>query len=91
MDEIKHVTIVTDDRDVKDYRRGDIGQPLLAVSDDRWMIACPMCGTMTTLQSGDVVKHADGTVSTTSPLLYCHGRDALRRYRIEHNRVWWAE
>ncbi len=91
MAEMTRVTTVTDDRDMKEYQRGDIGQPLKAINDDRWLLCCPLCGTISTLHSAMIVKHEDGTVSTTPPLLYCHGRYAFRQYRIEHNRVFMPE
>lgn len=87
-DTITRVTVVPDSRDIKDYRQGDIGQPLKLV-DDRWILCCPMCGTMTTaLHNALVTLHEDNTVSTVSPL-HCHGRHAFRQYKIEHNRVRW--
>lgn len=88
-DMITHVTVVGDDRAIKDYQRGDIGQPLLAIDDDRWILCYPMCGNMTTALHNEMVTlHEDNTVSTVSPL-HCHGRHAFRQYKIEHNRVRW--
>lgn len=87
MAEIAHITLVPDDRDVKDYQQGDIGQPLKIANDDRWILCCPMCGKMTTAYHAEMItKHEDGTVSTKQPL-HCHGRNAFRRFRIEHNEV----
>jgi hypothetical protein len=90
--DITEITVVPEDKDpLKDYQWGDIGQPLNEVGDSRWMLCCPGCGAMTVIMPKDrVIKHDDGTVSSTQPL-HCHGSKAMRRFVIEHNKVRWLD
>jgi len=84
--EITHITVVPDSKMATEYQRGDIGRAWMPM-DDRWVLCCPGCGCWV-FPWRTIVEHKDGTVSSVEPL-HCHGRNALQRYSIDHNRVRW--
>lgn len=86
--DITQLTMVPDSKDLKDYQRGDIGQPLSPIGDSRWILCCPGCGNTTVSLRDRIIENDDGTVSSTQPL-HCHGRNARQRYSIDHNKVGW--
>lgn len=86
--DITEITVVPDSKDLKEYQRGDIGQPLKSVDNSQWLLCCPGCGMISSPLSDKIIANEDGTVSTREPL-HCHGRKALQRYSIECNQVRW--
>jgi hypothetical protein len=83
--DITHITIVSDRKAIKDYQRGDMGQPTLAL-DSAWYLCCPWCGNTIYVHAKKIEKHEDGTVSSKVPL-HCHGSNMTEQYSIEHNEI----
>lgn len=84
--EITHIAVVSDSKDIFDYEQGEIGQASGYADQNSWWLRCP-CGSLNIL-TGKIIKHEDGTVSTTRPL-HCHGSRMRQRYSIERNEVKW--
>lgn len=85
--EITHITVVPDSKDVFDYVCGEIGQSQGYTDQNSWWLRCPGCNSLNIL-TGKIIRHEDGTVSSTSPL-HCHGSRMRQRYSIERNEVKW--
>jgi hypothetical protein len=76
-------TVVSDHKALRDYQRGNIGQP--EGKDQWWLLYCLSCGP-SSLDLDMIVKHDDGTVSSTKPL-YCHRNNSIQQYMIVKNKV----
>lgn len=79
------ITILSDEKSIFDYQRGELGE--VSTNVDQWILCCPLCKHMSIIYpKNKIIKHEDGTVSTTQPL-HCHGARSRQQYAIEHNMV----
>jgi len=77
------ITVVPAIKAFEDYKQGDMSK-----QDGWWMLKCPGCGKLSSVDRGKIIENDENTVSTRA-FLHCHGRTAHRRYVIEKNVVRW--
>lgn len=89
MNELTHVTRITDTRDLIEYQPGEIGQPFQP--EDTWFIACPTCGGFGNLSGHQVTINPDQTI-TIVPSILCYGRNltVCAHYFVEQSQIRWV-